>query len=313
MSVDSKTWTERWSPIDRIKRLDREAIIGISTISPTILIFLGVVLVPTLYSVYASLHQIHALNPVWEWAQLGNYETILANGEFYEALGNGVVYTIGSVVVQIVIGVGVALLLNKVKSRLVTSASLALYVIPTIVIVFLFRWMLDERYGLLINYAIDLGVISSNINVWAAPTLAMAGVILVGSYKFSIFITIMVLARLQSIPSSHYEAATMGGATTLQRFSYITWPQIRSVVALVVLLRGLFMFNKFDVIWMTTQGGPNGTTLTLPIWAYQVMFEEYAYGTASAIAVLMFLTLAVGGVIYFGVFKPEQDIKEVSQ
>lgn len=286
---------------------------GLSTISPTILIFFGVAVVPALYALYASFHQIHALNPVWTWTGLENYWSVLASPEFLNALGNGVVYLVGSVVVQLGIGVGVALLLNEVNNRLVSSASLALYVIPTIVVVFLFRWMLNERYGLLTNYALDAGVISSTINVWAHSTLAMAGVILIGSYKFSIFITIMVLARLQSIPSTHYEAATMAGATTLQKFAYITWPQIRGVVALVVLLRGLLMFNKFDVIWMTTQGGPSGSTTTLPIWAYQVMFEEYAYGIASAIAIVMFLTLAVGGVVYFTVFKPEQDIREGGQ
>lgn len=289
--------------------LDSEALAGFLTILPTILIFLVIAIVPALYALWAGFHEISALNPVWEWIGLGNYEIILQSPEFYNAISNGLIYTLGSVVIQLFLGVGVAILLNKVESRLVTSASLALYVIPTVVIVVLFQWMLDERYGILMQSAASFGIVDSTFSVWAFGDLAMAAVILIGSYKFSIFITLMVLARLESIPNTYYEAATVGGATTLQKFVYITWPQIRGVVALVVLLRGIFMFNKFDVIWMLTSGGPGDSTTTLPIWAFTTTFDNYAYGVGSAIAIVMFLLLAVGGIIYLGVFNPEEDVE----
>lgn len=286
----------------------KDRVLGYLSISPTLAILLVVVVIPVAFATWASLHDIHALDPNWTFLGIENYWLILEAPAFYTAIRNGLVYTVGSVAVQVVVGVGVALMLNSVRSRILTAFTLSLYLIPSAVITLAAREMFSEQTGIIYKIIRDLGLISSGFNFWADGTITMGLVILIGSYKFAVFVTLMVLARLQSIPKSYYEAAQINGATTIQMFRDVTWPAIRGVVAIVVLLRGIWMFNNFDVIWILTKGGPGEATMTLPIYAYRTMFENYAYGLASGIAVVMFLILVVGGILYFTLFSPEEEV-----
>jgi len=288
--------------------LSRDSVIGYSSMIPTLLILFVAVFIPVIYAITASVHEIHALNPEWTWTGGGNYLAILGNSAFYNALKNGIVYTFGSVLFQLSVGIGVALLLDSIRSRLLTAFSLSLYLIPSAVITLVARDMFREQVGIFWKILNEIGVISVGFNFWADGATAMLMVIVVGSYKFSIFVTLMVLARLQSIPDSYYEAAKINGATTIQVFRDVTWPSIKGVVAIVVLLRGIWMFNNFDVIWILTSGGPGKATTTLPILAFRTMFEDLAYGLSSAIAVVMFVILIVGGVVYFKFFSPEKEV-----
>lgn len=292
----------------RSVEIDREKLQGLLTIVPTLGILFVAVFVPIVFAIWGSFHSIHPLDPVWDWVGLENYSTILDDPEFYAALRNGVVYTVGSVSLQLVLGVSVALLLNSVKSRALTALTLGIYLIPSAVITLVAKNMVQEPTGVIYMFLREYGFVSQGFNFWADGTVAMTMVVLIGSYKFSIFVTLMVLARLQSIPAAYYESARISGASTLQIFRDITWPAISGVVAIVVLLRGIWMFNNFDVIWILTAGGPGESTTTLPILAYKTMFQDLAYGQSSAIAVLMFGLLMIGGFFYFKFFSPEKQV-----
>jgi len=132
-------------------------------------------------------------------------------------------------------------------------------------------------------------------------------VILIGSWKFSIFVTIFALAQLRSIPSRFYEAARICGANRWQMFRDITFPRLKGIILTVILLRGVFMFNKFDLIWMLTEGGPGYATTTLPLLAYQETFQGGSYGLGNALAVMMFLILALSAILYFKAASPSQE------
>jgi len=290
--------------------IDDESLFGLITVLPTIIVILGALVVPGAYALAASLHEIHAFDPEWTMVGINNYRTILNEAEFYNALTNGIVFTIGSIAVQLCLGIVVALLVNDLKNRLVTAVTIALYIIPTAVVSVVFNRMLTQRVGVYHNLLTDLGLIGVDVSIWADSTLAMLGVIFVGSYKFAMFVTIMVLARLQSIPTYYYEAATMSGATKLDKFVDITLPQLRGVIALVVLLRAIWMFNNFDIIWILTQGGPSASTETLPIYAFKLTFSDLQYGLGTTVAMIMFFVLAIGGIAYLTLFNPEQDVEE---
>ncbi|WP_161569956.1 carbohydrate ABC transporter permease [Salinigranum halophilum] len=291
------------------ERIDTESLLGFITISPTLAVILAAVIIPGAYALAASFHQIDAFDPVWQPTGIGNYLAVFSSPGFYNAFGNGVVFTVGSIVVQLFLGIAVALLVHDFKNRVVTAVTISLYVIPSAVVAVVFERMLTQRVGVLHNVLEATGLIAGSTSIWAESELAMLGVILVGSYKFAIFVTIMILARLQSIPTYYYEAATMAGATKLDKFVDITLPQLKGVIALVVLLRAIWMFNNFDIIWILTQGGPSGSTETLPIYAFKITFSELQYGMGSTIAMVMFLILAIGGVAYLGLFNPEQDVE----
>lgn len=292
---------------DRVT-IDNEALFGLLAVLPTLLVIVGALVVPGGYALIASFHEIPAFDPEWTFVGIENYATILGEPGFYNALTNGAVFTIGSISVQLVLGIVVALLVNELKNKLVTAVTISLYVIPTAVVAVVFERMLAQRVGVYHNLLTDIGLIGA-VSIWADSSLAMLGVIMVGSYKFAMFVTIMILARLQSIPTHYYEAATMSGATTLDKFVDITLPQLRGVIALVVLLRAIWMFNNFDIIWILTQGGPSSTTETLPIYAFTLTFSDLQYGLGSTVAIVMFGLLAIGGVAYLTLFNPEQDVE----
>jgi len=302
--------TPRFS-LDRIP-VDTETLLGIGTIIPVILLYLIISIIPVGFAVWASLHEIPLLNPEWTWTGAGNYAEVFRVERFWGALGRGVVFMIGSTLLQLVVGLWMALTLNRITrgQRIITAVVFTAYLIPTVVVSLLALFMFDTFYGV-------FHVMGSEwLSIWGTQEfalgqtdLAMPILIIVGSWKFSVFITIFTLAQLRSIPQRFYEAAKVCGANKWDMFRDVTLPRIQGVILVAVLLRSIFMFNKFDLIWILTQGGPGYATTTLPVLAYREAFEASNYGLANAMAVVMFLFLAAGGIAYFKAFNPSDEVE----
>jgi len=281
------------------------------TIVPVLTLFAIINLLPIIWAFWASLHKISIISPDWQWVGLENFVDVLTDDTFWATLRRSVVFAAGSVFVQILFGTFVALVINRSFkfNKLVRGLVMLPYLIPTTIVAILSLWMANSQWGI-INWAlIDLGILSDPHPWFGDPGIAMPMVILVNSWKFSIFVTIMVLARLQIIDESLYEAATIVGANSYEKFRDITWPNIRGVILLVILLRGIWMFNKFDIIYVTTRGGPGQATTTAPIYAFEVSFDIAQLGEGAAISVLLFFVLFFGAIIYFIVFEPEQEVR----
>ena len=166
------------------------------------------------------------------------------------------------------------------------------YVVPTVVAVILWKWLLNSQFGL-INYMLeDAGITNGPIS-WMGRDWIMVSLILVSVWQFFPFVVIGVLARLQTIPNELYEAATVDGAGAWQRFWYVTLPQLKNILFVIVLLRSIWMFTKFDTPWLMIQGGGAETYIrTLPVYTYMRTFAFYEAGKGAAMAMLMFLMLA---------------------
>jgi multiple sugar transport system permease protein len=271
-----------------------------------------VFILPIVFSVYASFHEIRLISPDWTYVGLENYREVFGLDQFWDSLRRGIIYMVGSTALQLVVGVWMALVLNKINfgQRILTALIFTAYLIPTIVVVLVGLLMFDPFVGVLHISATDyLSLWDSNKAAFSVEAWAMPIIILIGSWKFSVFVTILTLAQLRSIPSRFYEAAKVCGANRWQMFRDITYPRIRGVILIAVLLRGVFMFNKFDVIWMLTQGGPGYKTTTLPVLAYRTTFQNGDYGLGNAIAVVMFVFLSIGGVMYFRFFDPSDEVE----
>jgi len=281
------------------------------TIVPVFVLFFFINLLPIGWAVWASLHDIPMLSPEWEWVGIENYVNVLVDGAFWSSLERSVVFATSSVLIQVVFGTAFALVINKSFrfSRGVRALVLLPYLIPTTVIGFIALWMGNSQWGILNLMLIDLGFVSKPIPWFGSLDLAMISVVVTNSWKFTIFVTIMVLARLQTINEGFYEAATIAGANAYQKFRDITLPNIKGVLLLVMLLRGIWMFNKFDIIFVTTRGGPGERTTTAPIHAFEVAFSTTKLGEAAAISVLLFLVLVVGAVVYFVGLNPAQEVR----
>ncbi|WP_148416081.1 carbohydrate ABC transporter permease [Haloferax sp. KTX1] len=291
--------------------LSKKKVLAALTILPPMLLFTFVNLVPIVGVIGASFFSINAFSNEWQWIGVANFETLLSSDSFYDALSRSVVYAGGSVVIQVVFGTALALLLNRSFKFVNIARTFAIlpYLIPNAVIGFMALWMLNSQWGIVNQLAVQIGLTQGYVSFFGNQTSAMIAAILTSSWKDSIFVTVMVLARLQAIPESFYEAAKMSGATAYQRFRDITLPNLKGVFFIVLLLRAVWMFNTFDYIWVLTQGGPRGATTTAPIYAYNVAFGTSRLGIAAAVSTVLFIVLLVAAVLYFRIFEPSAEVR----
>jgi multiple sugar transport system permease protein len=238
---------------------------------------------------------------------LENYQALIEDASFWQSLITGIIFAIYSVAIQMVFGVGIALVINE-KFRfanIVRTIVLVPYLIPTVAVAIIWEWLLNPNYGV-INYILA-NTIGTTVNFFDVST-AIHTVSWVASWKFTIFVVLLVLARLQSIDSSLYEMAEVNGANFYQRFIDVTLPNLRTTLAIVLLLRSIWMFNKFDVIYLLTQGGPFDATLTQTVLAYNRAFVDLQLGSGAAITTVMFIGILACSIVYFRVFKPEEEV-----
>ena len=301
-------WWARWIPTTKPKR--REQLAGVLTISPALILILGLTLYPVAYSIWLSLLEKHSFFPQERFVGLENYFYLWKDAEFWSSLWLGVVYSIWTIVLQVVLGVAAALILNEtfVGRGLVRAIVLFPYMVPTIVAVILWKWLLNDTYGVVNYWMVDLRIVRDPIS-WLGADHIMLSTIIMSIWQFFPFVLLSILARLQTIPPELYEAAKVDGASALRRFIHVTLPQIRGILFVVILLRSIWMFTKFDTVWLMGEGAGAGRFIrTLPVYAYMRTLTYYQAGLGAALAVIMFAILVVCTVIYFRMFREEADI-----
>lgn len=281
------------------------------TVVPVLALLVFINFLPIVWAIVAGFFRISPFSPQWEWVGLANYEEILADPDYWGSMWKSVVFAGGSVALQIVFGTGLALLINREFrfNKLVRAVVMLPYLIPTAVLALVALWMGNSQWGVINRMLVDAGLVVEPLPFYGSRDLAMLSVIVTNSWKFSIFVTIMVLARLQGIPDGYYEAAEVAGANAYQRFRDITLPNLQNVLFIVILLRGIWMFNKFDILWVLTKGGPGDETTTAPVLVYETAFNNFRLGEAMAMSMLLFVLLALVAVTYFRVFEPEEEVR----
>ena len=276
------------------------------------LVFLAVVAyLPIAYAVALSFFKKTAFNPAMKWVGVDNYRVILEEPELWNAFGRSVLFTVGSVALQLALGLVAALLLNRAFRGLNVVRSLFVlpYLLPSIVVALVFQWLLSPEYGVVNQVLMQTGLVARPINFFGGLGTAMWAVIGMAGWQYGSFATLLILARLQAINPKLYEAAAVSGAGPLRAFWDVTLPALRTTLLVIALLRGIWMFNKFDSIWLVTHGGPLKHTETLPLYAYRLAFEEFDFGLAAAACSVMFVVLLVGAVLYFKLFDPTREIE----
>ncbi len=283
------------TPLER-----RYAMLGVILIAPTILVFCAVIVYPLFSAIYLSLFQIFTPTLQGSFVGLENYQRLFQRSEFWISLRNTLVWTIGTLTLQILLGVAMALVLhqNLWFRSLARSLILFPYFVSTVVAVLVWRWLFNDLYGILNHLMISVGLIDWPLDFLGSSPNAMISVILVGAWKYFPFVVIAVLARLQTIPEPLYEAAKIDGAGPIARFFDITLPQLREVLVVIILLRAIWDFKEFDLIFLLTGGGPLITTQTLPLLVYKEAFALNQMGMASAYAVVMMAIMLVFMVVY---------------
>jgi multiple sugar transport system permease protein len=281
-------------------------------ILPTALIVFGLVLFPAAFSIWISFHDVglKELGNVFRapFVGLQNYRNVIDDFAFkFQGLHNwgaavtSIVYSFASTILTIAVGLVAALLLNRPFRARGLSRAIFLfpYVAPIVSVAFVWKWILDPRpSGVLNDVLMQLHLIDLPKAYLAQRGLALILVIVFTAWRYFPFAMLMLLARLQAIDKTLYEAADVDGAGEIAKFRFVTLPELRYVLGAIFLLRLIWTFNKFDDIWLLTGGG-FGTNV-LPVLTYQFSFRLNDFGKGAANAMILLLILVVFLVVYVG-------------
>ncbi len=265
------------------------------------LVLIGLVLFVTLIvGLSYAFQNIQILNPFKSgWVGLAHFEALARDRTFYRALGNTVWWTLGSVILQFGFGLGLALLLNRpfAGRRLVQALVFLPWAVPTFLSGLTWAWLFNPVIGPLPHWMFALGMLSEPYNILADPAIAMWGPIVANVWFGVPFFAITLLAALQAIPGSLYEAAAIDGATAWQGFLKVTLPFLAPIIAITVLLRTIWISNFADLIIVMTNGGPANATQILPSYIFTTAYKKLDFGYASAIATVLLALLLLYAVI----------------
>jgi multiple sugar transport system permease protein len=271
---------------------DRES--GARFVFPALALLLLVTVYPVLYVLYLSFHRKLLIFDISRFVGLDNYLFLIRDDRFWNALRNTVYFTGVSVSMELLLGLGIALLLNRAFMAKGTARAVVLlpWAIPTVVSARMWEWMYNSDFGVL---NVLLGV---KVNWLGDPFWAIHAAILMDIWKTTPFVVILLTAGLQVIPRELYHAARTDGASGWDIFRKITLPLLIPVILVVLIFRTLDAFRVFDSIYVLTGGGPANSTETLSIYAYKVLFQTLQFGYGSAVSVVVFLCTGLISLFY---------------
>lgn len=250
------------------------------------------------------------LQPVF--SGLANYGRMAGDGRFWQSLINSLVFTIASVVIELILGMGIALVLNTAfRGRgVVRTIAILPWALPTALIALAWTWIFNDQFGVVNDILMKLGLIRAGINWLGDPTLAMVALIVADVWKTTPFISILLLAGLQSIPSDLYEAHAIDGATPWQSFRQITLPLLMPQILIAALFRIAQSFGIFDLVAVMTGGGPAGATEMVSLYVYSTVMRYLDFGYGAALVVVTFLALIISVLIASTILKQLRQAKE---
>jgi ABC-type sugar transport system permease subunit len=268
---------------------------GFLFVLPIVVLVLALVAYPFVYAVYLSMTRKYVgMPPVF--VGMENYIRLAQDGFFLRAIYNSLIFTFGSVIFKMILGVLMAVVLtSNIRFRsFFTGVLLIPWVAPTVVTALNFLWIYDGSLGVL-NYLITkvFRLSPQGVGWLSEPGWAMASVIFVNIWRGFPFFGISFLAGMKAIPAELYEAAAVDGANAVQRFRHITIPALRNIMIIVILLSTIWTFNDFGIVYILTKGGPGGATMVLPVFTYEMAFGAQRLGDAIAVALYMLPALAI--------------------
>ncbi|NMC79278.1 MAG: sugar ABC transporter permease [Chloroflexi bacterium] len=277
---------------------------------PSLLIMSFALVYPLARSITLSFRRMSLINPAAgsPFVGLENYIRLFTYEPYFTQVWvNTAKFVVIGTSCSFILGFVLAITLQRIKflQGFLRTAFLLPYVMPTVVLTLLWMWMFNPSYGI-INYVLKSLHLITDFRQWFSdPKWAMVPLLAIYVWKGSAFHMIMLLAGLQNIPLELYEAARVDGANAVQRFRYVTLPQMRHVITVLLLLSAMHALQYFTPIWVLTRGGPGFTTTTLSIYIYKLAFERYDFGLAAAVGTLWFLLLAVGTYIILRVSRKQ--------
>ena len=270
-------------------------------ILPALTVLALLLLYQVITSVYYSFTSKHLIKTGYEFVFLKNYIAVLTDGDFWKSFLTNIKWTVTSLFFQILVGFFAALALERIgKGKSFFRTVLIIpWAFPSIVIALSWKWILNGVSGFLPNILVKLGICDTIPQFLSSSDLVFPVLVMINVWFGAPLIMVNVLSALQTVPRDQYEAAQVDGASPLQSFLHITLPPIRIVMGLLIVLRTIWIFNSFDMIYLITGGGPAGLTQTVPIYAYNIGWGLKLLGRSSAVTVLLLIFLLMVCALYF--------------
>lgn len=287
-----------------LARPSRQHLVGYILLAPAVLLVAAIIVWPLMLAIDLSFQQVKIprMGAARGAFSTANYVWLFNSPEFWLAcwvtLKMVVVVTAGSLLV----GLSTALLVNnRFRGRTAARLGMALpWAVPEIIAVVIFAWIFDSSFGLMSWLFVTLGLSDGMIAWVSTPGAAFWAVAITMIWKGFPFVSIMMLAGLQSIPADYYAAARVDGAGPIQRFRWITLPLLMPVLGVTLVLVILWVFRDFSIIKVLTQGGPLKTTQTLSIMTYDQAFQFQNYGRAAAVGVVTLVICVAASLLMLG-------------
>ncbi len=231
---------------------------------------------------------------------LESYKAVFSDERFGIALGNTLYFTVISVILEFGLGLGLAMIMNKAMKGIgiVRTISLIPWAIPTAVSALIWSYMYDGSSGIVAKILTSIGIVDSPEQLLLTSSGAMACAIIADVWKTTPYMALLLLGGLQTIDRGLYESSQIDGAGKIRSFLSITMPLLKPSILVAILFRTLDAFRVYDLIAVLTGGGPGGSTETLSIYAYKIMFGQTNFGYGSVIVMMMFLCVAAIAILF---------------
>jgi len=287
-----------------------DTLFAILLILPSFILIAFAIFIPVVESIYMSFldYKLQA-GAQHTWNHFQNYKELFTEKEIWSSLRITLVYVSAVVILLMILGLALAMILNKnIKGRNVIRGVILLpWAMPVVISALLWMWIFQPQYGVL-NYILQrLNIIKGPIAWVTSVNFALPSIIITSLWRQLPFIVVMLLAGLQSIPRDMYEAAAIDGANKVQMFFNITLPFLRNVIKSTVLISIIDNFKQFPLFWIMTGGGPMGKTTNLAILTYKNAFVNLNFGKGAAVSTIWLVLLMVFSVIYNKVFTTNED------
>ncbi|MEZ4583756.1 MAG: sugar ABC transporter permease [Caldilineaceae bacterium] len=288
----------------RLTLSQSNALLGYFLVAPVVVCLLVLVVYPFLFAIWISFTDRMVGQP-GKFVGFENYLYLMRQPSFQATIRNTIVLVVSVQTLKLVLGMGIALLLNQpIRGRQIWRGLILLpWAMPAFVAFITWKLLLAPQGGAINHILISLGLVETHVDFLSTKALAMPSVIAASFWRGFPFWVIAFLAALQNVPKELYEAAAMDGAGAWARFRNVTMPSIRHVVLVVILLSTIWTTNSFEAVWLMTQGGPSDATMTFPVLAYFGL-QSLRIGEAAAVSVSL---LPVFGILIFIIAKMLQE------
>jgi ABC-type sugar transport system permease subunit len=280
----------------------REERLAWALVTPSLLIILVMALVPVVWALWESLH-VHDLRMPWlgrPFVGLANYAEAIAQARFWQAVGHTALFVFISVSLELALGLALALVLHRAgRGRgFLRTVALLPWAMPTVVVALLWRFIFEAPYGIANRLLLRASVLEEPLVWLGGAVAAWVPVILADVWKTAPFVALLLLAGLQTIDPSLYEAASIDGAGVWKRFMHVTLPLLKPALLVALIFRTLDALRVFDLIYVLTGGGPGTATEPLALYTFQSLLRNLRFGFGSALSLIVFVLSIALALIY---------------